>query len=135
MTNPLIADAVAHADLIHGRPELNAAIIEMGAKIDAALNGEVPVFLSIMHGGLIFAGALALCISTDLYFDYVHATRYRNAPEEINTSTDKNGKFTVTWPHAGMYWINASAQDQHTQIKQAKQRRVSYSATLEVLPE
>jgi uncharacterized GH25 family protein len=63
------------------------------------------------------------------------ATRYRNAPEEINTNTDKNGKFTVTWPHAGMYWINASAQDGNTKIKQAKQRRVSYSATLEVLPE
>ena len=79
MTQPLIADAVKHADLIHGRPELNASIIEMGAKIDAALNGEVPIFLSIMHGGLIFAGALALCVSTDLYFDYVHATRYRGA--------------------------------------------------------
>jgi hypoxanthine phosphoribosyltransferase len=77
MKHPLIADALHSADLIHGRPELNAAIIEMGARIDTALHGEVPVFLSIMHGGLIFAGALALCITTDLSFDYIHATRYR----------------------------------------------------------
>ncbi|HEY9132340.1 MAG TPA: DUF4198 domain-containing protein [Dyella sp.] len=63
------------------------------------------------------------------------ATRYRNAPEEIKATTDSDGKFTLTWPHAGMYWVNANTQDRHTQISQAKQRRVAYSATLEVLPE
>ncbi len=76
-SHPSISEALRDADLIHGRPDLNAAIIEMGEKIDVALNGEVPVFLSVMHGGLIFAGALALSITTDLFFDYVHATRYR----------------------------------------------------------
>ena len=30
-----------------------------------------------MHGGLIFAGQLALSMRTDVEFDYVHATRYR----------------------------------------------------------
>jgi len=77
MSKPLISEALQNADLIHGRPHLNATIIAMGERIDAALNGEVPVFLSVMHGGLIFAGALALSISTDLTFDYIHATRYR----------------------------------------------------------
>ena len=28
----------------------------MGRCIDAALGGEVPIYLSVMHGGLIFAG-------------------------------------------------------------------------------
>ncbi|MEP6483454.1 MAG: hypoxanthine-guanine phosphoribosyltransferase [Rudaea sp.] len=77
MSQRLLSDALAHADLIHGRPEINAAIIELGANIDAELDGEVPVFLSVMQGGLLFAGALAMSISTDLLFDYVHATRYR----------------------------------------------------------
>ncbi|MFC5740420.1 DUF4198 domain-containing protein [Dyella tabacisoli] len=63
------------------------------------------------------------------------ATRYRNAAEEISSSTDKSGKFSLTWPHAGMYWINASTQDDKTEVKQAKQRRLSYTATLEVLPQ
>jgi hypothetical protein len=34
-----------------------------------------------------------------------------------------------------MYWINASTQDDKTSLKQARQRRLSYSATLEVLPQ
>nr|WP_266160241.1 DUF4198 domain-containing protein [Dyella silvatica] len=63
------------------------------------------------------------------------STRYRNAPEEIDSSTDKSGKFSLTWPHAGMYWINASTQDGKTEFKQARQRRLSYTATLEVLPQ
>ena len=62
-------------------------------------------------------------------------TRYRNAQEDIDSTTDKGGKFSFNWPHAGMYWINASTQDDKTSIKQAKQRRLSYSATLEVLPQ
>lgn len=77
MTRPALADALKTAELIHGRVELDAAIARMGRNIDAALAGEVPLYLSVMHGGLIFSGALALAVSTDLEFDYVHATRYR----------------------------------------------------------
>ncbi|MBV8156924.1 MAG: DUF4198 domain-containing protein, partial [Dyella sp.] len=62
-------------------------------------------------------------------------TRYRNAQEEIDVTTGKDGKFSLNWPHAGMYWVNASTQDDKTSLKQAKQRRLSYSATLEVLPQ
>ena len=62
-------------------------------------------------------------------------TRYRNAQEEIDVTTGKDGKFNLNWPHAGMYWVNASTQDDKTSLKQAKQRRLSYSATLEVLPQ
>jgi hypothetical protein len=32
--------------------------------------------------------------------------KYRDAPEEIAAQTGADGKFTVTWPEAGMYWIN-----------------------------
>ena len=62
-------------------------------------------------------------------------TRYRNAQDEIDATTDKDGKFSITWPHAGMYWVNASTQDDKTGLKQAKVRRLSYAATLEVLPQ
>jgi uncharacterized GH25 family protein len=62
-------------------------------------------------------------------------TRYRNAQDEIDATTDKDGKFTITWPHAGMYWVNTSTQDDKSSIKQAKVRRLSYAATLEVLPQ
>jgi uncharacterized GH25 family protein len=62
-------------------------------------------------------------------------TRYRNAQEEIKVTTDANGEFSVTWPEAGMYWLETSTTDDKTSVPQAKQRRLSYVATLEVLPQ
>src|SRR5690348_9698758 len=77
MNTGSLRDALRDADLIHDRAHLESAIRSMGKGIDSALAGEVPIYLSVMHGGLIFSGALALAISNDLEFDYVHATRYR----------------------------------------------------------
>lgn len=74
-----LIEALATADLLHDRPQLGAIIARMGEQIDAALDGERAVFLTVMNGALIFAGELALSIRTDLEFDYVHATRYRGA--------------------------------------------------------
>lgn len=75
--SPALTEALTHADLLHERAELESIIHAMGQRIDAALNGERAVFLTVMNGALIFAGQLALAIRTDLEFDYVHATRYR----------------------------------------------------------
>jgi hypoxanthine phosphoribosyltransferase len=76
---PSLADALANADLLHERNALDSVIADMGRQIDAALDGERAVFLTVMNGALIFAGQLALSIRTDLEFDYVHATRYRGS--------------------------------------------------------
>ena len=62
-------------------------------------------------------------------------TRYRNAQDEIKATTDGNGEFTVTWPEPGMYWLEASTEDDKVTVPQAKQRRLGYAATLEVLPQ
>lgn len=62
-------------------------------------------------------------------------TRYRNAQDEIKATTDANGAFTVTWPEAGMYWLETATEDANTSVPLAKQRRLSYVATLEVLPQ
>lgn len=69
--------ALAHSDVLFTREALDVQIARMGREIDTALDGERPVFLTVMHGALVFAGQLALAIRTDLEFDYVHATRYR----------------------------------------------------------
>lgn len=60
-------------------------------------------------------------------------TRYRDHQNEITVSTNELGIFSVTWPAAGMYWINASYSDNQAQPP-ATVRRGSYTATLEVLP-
>lgn len=62
-------------------------------------------------------------------------TRYRNAQDEIKASTDADGTFTVTWPQAGMYWLQASTEDDKVSLPQAARRRLGYVATLEVLPQ
>ena len=62
-------------------------------------------------------------------------TRYRNAQDEIKVKTDATGEFSVTWPEAGMYWMETGSEDSKTSMPQARQRRLSYVATLEVLPQ
>lgn len=62
-------------------------------------------------------------------------TRYRNEQEEQKLKTDANGELSVNWPAPGMYWLETTLQDQKTSVKQAKQRRLSYVGTFEVLPQ
>ena len=81
-TAPSLAAILPAADLIHDRATIDAAIARMAQRIAADYAGERPVYLTVMHGALPFAGQLALDIGAhgvDLEFDYLHATRYRGA--------------------------------------------------------
>jgi len=62
-------------------------------------------------------------------------TRYRDNQEEMQLTTDEQGTLHITWPQPGMYWLEAQVQDANTSIAQARQRRASYVATFEVLPQ
>jgi uncharacterized GH25 family protein len=61
-------------------------------------------------------------------------TQYRDKLAEVKVKTDDKGQFSVTWPAAGMYWIDANTKDNKTTVPQAKERRLSYAATVEVMP-
>ena len=77
-----LAVALAGADRVHDRVAIDRAIAEMSIRIRNDYAGDIPVYLTVMHGGLPFAGQLALEIGArglDLAFDYLHATRYRGA--------------------------------------------------------
>jgi hypoxanthine phosphoribosyltransferase len=76
---PSLADALLRSEVLFERTELDTVIADLGRAIDATLDGERAVFLTVMNGALMFGGQLALAIRTDLEFDYVHATRYRGA--------------------------------------------------------
>lgn len=89
--------ALANSDLIHDRATLERVIARMAGRIrddyitDCSSTGNhsandgtnsVPLYITVMHGGLPFAGQLALELGErgiDLEFDYLHATRYRGA--------------------------------------------------------
>ncbi|MEO7013325.1 MAG: hypoxanthine-guanine phosphoribosyltransferase [Dokdonella sp.] len=81
MSRPKLSEALLSADLIHDQSILSPAISRMGMEIGQALRGQSAVFLTIMQGGLVFAGQLATAIDADLEFDYVHATRFRGTTE------------------------------------------------------
>lgn len=81
MTEHHLAQALESAELVHDRTVLEAAVARMGGQLTRTLDGERALFLTVMHGGLIFAGQLALSIGSDLQFDYVHATRYRGGTQ------------------------------------------------------
>lgn len=78
--------------------------------------------------------------------------RYRDQLGDIRVVTDKDGKFSVTWPEPGMYWLNATyppraegdapaagavpgagnRRQQEGGTLDAPARRATYTATLEV---
>jgi uncharacterized GH25 family protein len=58
--------------------------------------------------------------------------RYRDNPEESTVTTGADGAFTVTWPEAGMYWLNASVRTPAQGDTIAS--NASYVAVVEVLP-
>ena len=71
-----------------------------------------------------------------LEFEIVRGgTRYRNAQDDIAATTDADGLLRVTWPEAGIYWLETSVQDDRATAPQATARRLGYVATLEVLPQ
>ena len=116
-----------------------------GSPNDTALktSGEGIELVPLGHPNDLFAGeATGFRVLVDgkptqgVEFEIVRGeTRYRNAQDEIKVTSDAKGEFSVTWPQAGMYWLEATRQDDKTSLPQARQRRLSYVATLEVLPQ
>jgi uncharacterized GH25 family protein len=85
--------------------------------------GETATF-KLVHNGQLGAG-MEVIIARG-------GTRYRNAPEEMTVTTGADGSFTVTWPTAGMYWINASIRTEASSDQLAYSAQ--YNGVVEVLP-
>lgn len=59
--------------------------------------------------------------------------RYRDTLDEIELTTNDQGEFSVDWPQAGMYWMEAVSSMPVKDDSPVTQRRDSYTATLEVM--
>lgn len=59
--------------------------------------------------------------------------RYRSDHQTLSLTTDAQGMVTINWPGAGFYWLNAVTTDASPTHPKASKRRMSYTATLEVL--
>lgn len=58
--------------------------------------------------------------------------RYRDAVNEIELTTGSDGRFTVEWPAAGLYWLTTSLRDKNAKAP-ATDRNTSFTGVFEVL--
>lgn len=59
--------------------------------------------------------------------------RYRDTLGEMKLRTDRAGMVKITWPAAGMYWLEAEFETTKGVTPPITRQRAGYSATLEVL--
>lgn len=69
---------LAEADLIRSEEEILSAIDRLAGEIADRLRDEYPLVLTVMSGGVVFAGLLLPKLGFPLECDYLHATRYGN---------------------------------------------------------
>src|SRR3990167_3018756 len=66
---------------LYNKEQINAAIRTIAEKMNAELANQVPVFLCVMNGAVIFMGQLATYLNFPLQINYIHATRYQGEKE------------------------------------------------------
>jgi len=66
-------------ELLYSRSEVEAALDRLANRINDAMADRFPVALCVMGGAVVFAGQLLPRLEFPLEFDYLHATRYRDA--------------------------------------------------------
>ena len=67
------------AELLFAEAEVEAAIERLATEITPALAGTHPVVLTVLNGGIIFAGKLLPKLAFPLEIDAINASRYRGA--------------------------------------------------------
>ncbi len=65
------------AELVYSEAQLEAAMDRMAAEITERLGGSSPIVLTVLNGGIIFAGKLLPRLHFSLEIDAINASRYR----------------------------------------------------------
>ena len=71
-------NVLPRSDEIVGSAAVQAALDRIAAEIGARLAGSNPLVITVMNGGLIFAGQLLPRLGFPLELSYVHVRRYGN---------------------------------------------------------
>lgn len=69
-------DILQQAELIVKASDVEAAVVRVAQKINAALGDANPLVLSVMGGAVVFTGQLLPQLNFPLDFDYIHVSRY-----------------------------------------------------------
>jgi hypoxanthine phosphoribosyltransferase len=67
------------AELLLSQPQVEAALDRMALEIEAVLSERLPIVLTVLNGGIIFAGQLLPRLNFPLELDSINASRYRGA--------------------------------------------------------
>lgn len=70
---------LSEADLVYSAAKVASAIERLATEITARLEDSHPLVLTVMGGGIVFAGQLLPCLPFPLEVDYLHVTRYGQA--------------------------------------------------------
>lgn len=68
-----------NSTILYSAEELYSALDKMAQAVDAEIEGEIPVFLTVMNGGMMFASELTKRLKNPIIMDYIHASRYGDA--------------------------------------------------------
>ena len=71
-------EVLQQAELVFDKDAIDAAIDDLAQRLKQRLNGQAPLVLCVMQGGLMFTGKIMSRLPIDAEFDYIHATRYGN---------------------------------------------------------
>jgi hypoxanthine phosphoribosyltransferase len=74
-----IEHVLQQADQLYSAEAITHAIEQMAHDITLVLAHRNPLILTVMNGGLVFAGNLLPRLNFPLQADYIHATRYGDA--------------------------------------------------------
>jgi len=78
MNSSQLKQVFNQSDCLYTAEQLQQAISVMAQKINECLGDQLPHLVTLMNGGLVFAGQLAPRLNFPMTMGYVHATRYRN---------------------------------------------------------
>jgi hypoxanthine phosphoribosyltransferase len=76
-----VDNVVKRAVCLHDKKTVEAAIDRIASEMNRTLKDEMPIFLCVMNGAVVFMGQLITRLTFPLQINYVHASRYQGEME------------------------------------------------------
>jgi hypoxanthine phosphoribosyltransferase len=72
-------EILAKSSILYSFDVIDEKIGELAQAVESEIDKEVPIFYTVMNGGMFFASKLLERIKKPFIADYIHASRYGNA--------------------------------------------------------
>lgn len=100
MLNPTEAWSILNnAELIYSADDVNTAITRIAISLTADYMDKNPLIITVMNGGMMFAGQLLPLLRFPLDCDYIHASRYGNGTHGTELTWIAMPRESVTGRH------------------------------------